>query len=666
MRLFKNLFIAALSLLASVTALADIERIEITSRNTLSDSHVEFSYESISGVAYFTLDPKEDLNEAVTDIAYAPVNGDGLIEYAADFRLLVPSVSVANGGLLYNVNNRGGSSFPPERSLLHPLSGMGFTYLATGWISELSPRDGRLRLHAPIVGSAEQRITGQVRYEVSVGTATDKLNIAGNGHLAYEPTVAGLASASLTRRLYQDDPRLPVERSQFQLEVVAENDSNQPIVNLSVAGGFQPGMLYELVYEARNPVLAGAGMTAIRDMVSAIRFGDDAADELSQLGLSDIESTVAWGNSQSGRLLRQFMFDGFNEDLNGRKVFDGVMPVIAGSGYGMFNNRFAMPTRTNGHHSNHLYPNDLFPFTYGESTDPFTGRTDSILGKARASSTVPKVMHIQTSNEYWVRGGSLPHTNPQGTEDAVLPEEVRFYSIGGSQHGSGSGLPGVATSGQLPRNPNMWAPIADSLLVAMYDWIANDKAPPASRYPQIADGSLVPAYIDGRINSRAWNQLSGVTHPDALYTPGFANYGDRWMEERIIDIHPLTTDMYYRTLVPAVNSNNNDSAKTTVLPPLTQVPLATFVPWNLRAVSTGAEKSLARLAGGYIPLPASMAAAEQASDPRTPIASMYSSFSDYLSLYESATDLLISEGYLLQGFKQTYMDIARSNDFIFD
>ena len=666
MKLLKSLFIAALSLLPSVTAFADIERIEINNRNTLSDSNVDFSYESISGVAYFTLDPNEDLNGIITDIAYAPVNGDGLIEYAADFRLLIPSASVANGGLLYNVNNRGGSSFPPERSLLHPLSGMGFTYLATGWINELSPRDGRLRLHAPVVGSAQQRITGQVRYEVSVGATTEKLNIAGNGHLAYEPTAAGLASASLTRRLYQDDPRLPVERSQFQLEVVVESDSNQPIVNLSVAGGFQPGMLYELVYEARNPVLAGAGMAAIRDMVSAIRFGDDAADELSQLGLSDIESTVAWGNSQSGRLLRQFMLDGFNEDLKGRKVFDGVIPVIAGSGYGMFNNRFAMPTRTNGQHSNHLYPNDLFPFTYGESTDPFTGRTDSILGKARESSTVPKVMHIQTSNEYWVRGGSLPHTNPQGTKDAVLPEEVRFYSIGGSQHGSGSGLPGAATSGQLPRNPNMWAPIADSLLVAMYDWVANDKAPPASRYPQIADGSLVPAHIDGRINSRAWNQLSGVTHPEALYTPGFANYGDRWITDRIVDIHPLTTDMYYRTLVPAVNSNNNDSATTTVLPPLTQVPLATFVPWNLRAVNTGAEKSLARLTGGYIPLPASMAAAEQASDPRTPIAAMYSSFSDYLSLYESATDLLISEGYLLQGFKQTYMDIARSNDFVFD
>ena len=665
MKLFRSLFIASLSLLVSITALADIERIEITSRDTLSDSNVDFSYESISGVAYFTLDPNEDLNGAVTDIAYAPMNGDGLVEYAADFRLLVPSVSVANGGLLYNVNNRGGSVFPPERSLLHPLSGMGFTYLATGWINELSPRDGRLRLHAPIVGSAQQRITGQVRYEVGSRQVTQKLNIAGNGHLAYEPTAAGLASASLTRRLYQDDPRVLIERSQFQLEVVAEPGSNQPIVNLSVAGGFQPGMLYELIYEARNPVLAGAGMAAIRDMVSAIRFGD-AVDQLAQLGLPEIDNTVAWGNSQSGRLLRQFMYDGFNEDLNGRKVFDGVIPVIAGSGYGMFNNRFAMPTRTNGQHSNHLFPNDLFPFTYGESTDPFTGRTDSILGKARASNTVPMVMHIQTSNEYWVRGGSLPHTNPQGTQDAVLPEEVRFYSIGGSQHGSGSGLPRAATYGQLPHNPNMWAPIADSLLVAMYDWVANDEAPPASRYPLIADGSLVPSHIDGHINSRAWNLLSGVTHPDALYMPGFANYGDRWITDRIVDIHPLTTDMYYRTLVPAVNSNNNDAAKTTVLPPLTQVPLATFVPWNLRAVGTGAEKSLARLSGGYIPLPASMAAAERSSDPRTPIAAMYSSFSDYLTQYEAATDSLISEGYLLPGFKQDYMEIARSNASILE
>lgn len=666
MKLFRIFLINAALLLCALPATAQISRIEISERETLSDAGVDFSYESISGVVYFTLDPRHELNQAITDIEYAPVNGQGLVEYAADFRLLVPDDAIANGGLLYNVNNRGGSVFPPERSLHHPLSGRGFTYLATGWINEISPQPGRLRLHAPIVGSAGERITGPVRYEVSVGATTDKVNIAGNNHLAYEPTPDGLANASLTRRLYQNDPRIPVERSRFQLEVLAESDSNQPVVNLSLDGGFQPGMLYELIYEAQDPVLAGAGMAAIRDMVSALRFGDPAAEEIAVLGVPPIAATVAWGNSQSGRLLRQFMYDGFNEDLAGRRVFDGVIPVIAGGGYGMFNNRFAMPTRTNGQHSNHLYPNDLFPFTYGESTDPFTGRTDSILGKARASDTVPRVMHIQTSNEYWVRGGSLPHTNPQGTLDATLPDEVRFYSIGGSQHGSGNGLPRAASSGQLPPNPNMWAPIADSLLVAMYDWVAQGKEPPPSRYPRIADGSLVPSHVDGAINAAAWNRLQGVNHPAGPYTPSFANYGDRWASERIIDRHPKTSDMHYRALVPAVNKDNNDSAHTTVLPPLTQVPLATFVPWNLRAVSSGAERSLARLAGGYIPLPANDAMARRVGDPRSTIGALYASFDDYLSKYEAATDTLIREGYLLPGFKQTYMDIARSNDAVFD
>lgn len=663
MKALQIYLVNALLFLVSVPALAQISRIDITERGVIADSGIDYSYQSLSGVVYLTLDPKNPSNAAITDIAYAPVNSEGLVEYSADFRILIPSASIANGGLLYNVNNRGGSVFPPERSLQHPLSGMGFTYLATGWINELSPSEGRLRLHAPVVGSAAAPITGPVRYELSVNSPADKVNIAGNNHLAYEPTAAGLRDATLTQRLYQEDPRIPVERSQFQLEVLAEADSNQPIVNLSLTGGFQPGMLYELIYEARDPVLAGAGMAAIRDMVAAIRHGDE---QLGQLDLPQIDNTVAWGNSQSGRLLRQFMYDGFNEDLSGRKVFDGIIPVIAGSGYGMFNNRFAMPTRTNGQHSNHLYPNDLFPFTYGESTDPFTGRRDSILGKARASNTVPKVMHIQTSNEYWVRGGSLPHTNPQGTEDAVLPDEVRFYSIGGSQHGSGSGMPRAATSGQLPPNPNMWSPIADSLLVAMYDWVANGEEPPASRYPRIADGSLVPTHNEGGINSAAWNRLSGVNHPAANYTPGFANYGDRWDSERIVDRHPTNTDMYYRALVPAVNSNNNDFAKTTVLPPLTQVPLATFVPWNLRAVSTGAEQSLARLSGGYIPLPANEVAAAEKRDPRTPITALYSSFDDYLSQYEAATDILIREGYLLPGFKQDYMEIARSNRAVFE
>ena len=653
-------------LLLPAPLFAAVDRIEITSRETLESAQHDFTYEVIEGVLHLSLDPQHPGNAMIADIAYAPRNGEGMVEYSADFRVLAPSADIANGGLLYNVNNRGGSRVAPEISFDHPLAGLGFTYLVTGWINEITPGPSRLRLHAPVVGSVDDPITGDVRYEVIVNSPADEVNIAGGGHLAYAPTERGLREASLNRRQYQADARIPIERSRFELSVVDEPDSSQPIVNLALDGGFEPGMIYELIYEARDPVLAGVGMAAIRDFVSLMRYGGEGEEQLAQLGLVDIEHTVAWGNSQSGRLLRQFMYDGFNADLESRKVFDGVIPVIAGGGYGMFNLRFAMPTRTNGQHSNHLYPNDLFPFTYGESTDPWTGRNDGILRRARASGTVPLVFHVQTSNEYWVRAGSLPHTTPDGSEDAYIPPNVRFYTIGGSQHGSGNGTPREDVNTQLPRNPNLWAPIADSLLVAMYHWVAEGEEPPESRYPRIADGTLAPSHIDGRINRAVWTPLRGVNHPAALYRPAHADYGPRWSSERIVDRHPQSSDHLYGTLAPAVNSDNNDFTESTVLPPLTAVPLATFTPWNLRAPATGAERSLARLAGGYIPFPANTAAAVQSGDLRNSVAGLYQSFGDYLQKYEAATDKLISEGYLLPGFKNAYMDIARANEAVFE
>ena len=658
--------LTAFLLLTSTLLHGEVNRLEVTERETLLHPDVSFSYELIRGVVHFTLDPSDSVNEMITDLAYAPRNSAGLVEYSADFKLLIPSQDIANGGLLYMVNNRGRGATAPEISLKDPLAGLGFTYLLTGWINEITPGGGLLRLRAPIVSSATGPITGDVRYEVIVSRQSNDVNIAGGGHLAYEPTEEGLEEAVLSQRLYQTDPRVPIERAGFDLEIDSEPDSNQPLVTLSLQGGFKPGYIYELIYEAMNPVLAGAGMAGIRDLVSLIRYEGKGSGALEELNLPNINHTVAYGFSQSGRLLRQYLYDGFNADLDKRIVFDGVVPFIAGSGYGMFNNRFAMPTRTSGQHSNYLYPTDLFPFTYGESTDPYTGRSDGVLKKARQSNTVPKLMHIQTSNEYWVRGGSLPHTNPDGTEDAELPSEVRFYTIGGSQHGSGNGRPRPATTGQLPRNPNLWNPIGMSLVVRMFEWVAMGKEPPASRYPRIADGTLVPSHIDGAINRDAWNRLSFVTHPSAIYRPMHSNYGSRWDEERVIEQHPYYSDHFYGALVPAVDPDNNDFEVSTILPPTTLVPLATFTPWNLRAPATGAEKSLARLSGGYIPFAVDTVTALQARDPRNSVSGLYTSFANYLAKYEAATDQKIEEGFLLPGFKEVYMDIARSNQSVFE
>lgn len=643
---------------------AQLSRVEINARETLAESGVRYSYDKVEGILHFVLDPTDPANRAIVDIEYAPVNEEGMVEYSADFRMLIPSADIANGTLVYHVNNRGRSLTHPEISLQHPVAGEGFTYLVTGWINELSSGSGRLRLHAPIVSTEQAPLIGDVRYELSTGRAADSIKIGGGGHLAYAPTQQGLQTASLTRRLYQADPKTPIERSQFDLSVTEVADSNQVDVSLSLAAGFEPGYLYELIYEARDPVLAGAGMSAIRDMVSAIRYGTDAQG-MTELELPAISHAITYGVSQSGRLLRQFIYDGFNADLDGRSVFEGAIPIIAGGGYGMFNMRFAMPTRTNGHHSNYLYPNDLFPFTYGNSTDPYTGRQDGVLTRARLAGVEPKLMHIQTSNEYWLRAGSLPHTTPDGRADAVIPDNVRFYTIGGSQHGSGNGRPRAASSGQLPPNPSMWMPISDSLLVAMNDWVVKEELPPPSRYPRIADGSLVVSHQGGDINPAAWNQLNGINYPESMYAPGLNDYGNRWLGERIVDRHPSESQAIYRTLVPQVDSDNNDLATATILPPTAQVPLATFMTWNLRAPATGAEKSLARLAGGYIPFAGTTAQARAAGDSRSSIEGLYGDFDDYLAKYEAATDALIAEGFLLPGFKAAYMEIAQENESLF-
>ena len=662
-----KIFIFFVSVLFQLSSSAEVTQIEIMHRERISEENTAYSYEKIQGVIYFTLDPADPANAGITDIEHAQTDEEGKVAYSADFKLLVPTGDIANETLLYMVNNRGRGTTPPEISLGHPLAEEGYTYLVTGWIHELEQSPEIFRIHPPFVGNEARPIKGEVRYEISVYSASNDVNITmSDGHLAYEPSDFGYDNVSLTQRLYQTDPRIPIDDSLFSLDVNSSPNSDLKEISLNIRGGFKPGYIYELIYEAKNPGLAGAGMAGIRDIVSLIRYGGEAQIELGELTLPEIKYTIAYGHSQSGRLLRQFLYDGFNEDVHSRKVFDGVIPYGAGGGRGMFNNRFAMPTRTNGHHSNHLFPMDLFPFTYGPTTDPFTGVTEGILSHAVSTGTVPYIMHIQTSNEYWLRGGSLPHTDPTGTFDAVVPEKVRFYTIGGSPHSSSNGLPRQTKAYQLTSNPNLWNPILFSLISKMNDWIVDDLDPPPSKYPRIENHSLVASHLSGDINPSAWRPLNFVTHPTSSYTPSYNYYGARWADESIIDSHPTSPRGFYKAMVPSVNSDNNDLSLSTILPPTVEVPLATYTGWNLRTSEMGAENSLARLTGGYIPYARDDESAAANNDRRKSLASLYRTFDDYLQKYEIATDALINDRYLLPGFKSAYMDIARAMESIFD
>lgn len=655
-----------LALLVCRPSLAEVTRIEIKERTPYAEGRV-FSgvgaYERLRGVAHFAVDPKVEANRQVVDLEYAPRNSAGRVEFQADFDIVAPvDRSKANGTLLYDVNNRGGimayGAFNGGAD--HFLMRKGYVVVASGWIGELLPGGGRLRLQAPLATEAGRPLRGTVRTEMVPDAPADRLNIAANraGHGSYRPSERGLREATLTWRQREKDVRVVIPREQYKLEVQplepGARPEELPRIDFVLSGGFRPGYIYELIYEAEGPLVQGLGLAGIRDLVSFLKHDTSEQNPLRRLdGRSATDKAIGFGISQSGRALRMLVYDGFNADERGRIVFEGLMPHVAGAGLGFFNHRFASPTRSNGQHDSHLDPADMFPFTYGDEKDPFTGRSDSILRRARAAGVVPKIMHTQTSAEYWHRSGSLVHTDPLGKRDAVIPSEVRVYAIGGAQHSPGNGMPGERRNGWLPANPTNYLSLLRGLLTAMNAWIREGKEPPPSRYPRISDGTLV----GWREAESGWCALPGVRYPEVIQQPEYLDHGPEFPTKRRLTRVPPLPKGDYIVRVPAYGPDNNERGMLQL--PSVAVPVATFTGWNLRHFQVGADSELLSLTGGYVPFVRTKAEREAAGDPRFSLEERYPSFDDYLTRFTRIARELIEQRYLLEEDLPGLLDLAQ-------
>jgi hypothetical protein len=301
------------------------------------------------------------------------------------------------------------------------------------------------------------------------------------------------------------------------------------------------------------------------------------------------------------------------------------MPHVSGAGLGFFNHRFAQPTRHNAQHDEHLYPTDVFPFTYGQTTDPFTKRTAGILDPYANSNVKPKVMHTQTAAEYWHRSGSLVHTTPDGKADAEIPADVRIYTLGGCQHGAGDGRipgPGFKSITENLPNPADYRPFLRALIVALDQWVKDGKEPPTSVYPKIADGTLVDWHQD----KTGFPKIPGVRYPTVIQQPPFADYGPRFFTHGIIAIEPPQVKGHYTVLVPKSADKIGNDAGTLLLPDNT---VATFTGWNTRRKEVGAEGMLASLLGSCIPLPYTKAERLKTNDPRPSVEEIHGSFANF-------------------------------------
>ncbi len=631
------------------------------------------AYEKLVGVARFAVDPAQVRNRLIVDLALAPRNGRGKVDFSADVCILRPAdPAKGNGALLYDVNNRGNKlalgffndaprSNDPSTTA-HAGNGFlfrrGYTIVWCGWIGELLPGDDRLLLRAPVASHDSKPITGLVRYEMVTDRPADSLPLSRReGHGSYSPTRKGEAEGTLTWRLRETDRRIVIPRGQWSLQ-------RQPIpaikkgvpgtlgqVRLKLAGGFRPGYIYELICEASGPIVQGLGFAAVRDLVSFLRYDTGKHNPLLAGKKSAIRRAHAFGVSQSGRFLRHLLYQGFNIDEKGRRVFDGLMPHVAGGGLGFFNHRFAQPTRHNGQHEEHLYPCDIFPFTYGPGRDEYRlpdgkvqrrGQPDGILKRIAGEDArlLPKVMHTQSAAEYWHRSGSLVHTDTLGTRDADIPANVRIYAFGGTQHGPASRPPARGGSDNL-LNPADYRPLLRALLDALDDWVRDGTEPPASVYPRLDNGTLVePTH-----KATGFPALPGVRFPEVIQRPAALDLGPDFATKGILRVEPPRQLGRYTVLVPRSGPDGNDLG--CLLPLEVAAPLASYTGWNLRRRDIGAEAMLSSLAGSCILLPATEAERQATGDPRQSVEKRYGNFAGYRKAWLAAKEKLVKGRYLL-------------------
>ena len=639
-------FLAAI-LFVSVTcspAAAEVVRIEVTSRADVAGGKAFGAtgpYEKLAGRIHFEVDPSLAPNKIITDIDKAPRNARGRVEFSSDFFLIKPKqIERGNGTVLYEVSNRGGKGmlafYNRATGSVDPttdaqmgdgfLMTQGFTLLWVGWQFDVPQREGLVRVFAPIATDNGKPIVGIVRSEVIVAKVAFDASLADRDHIAYTVANPNDPANTLSVRDTIEGPRRFIPKSEWKL------DGGR----VYLTGGFQPAKIYEVVYKAQDPAVAGVGAAAVRDAISHLKYA--SADALS-IPAGSIQRAIAFGVSQSGRFLRTYLYYGFNEDERHRKVFDGVMAHVAGGGRGSFNLRFSQPSRDGHPFLNKFYPTDIFPFTDNLQTDPQTGEKDGLLLRVKPEFT-PKIFYTNSSYEYWGRAASLIHTAIDGRTDAPVPDSTRIYVFAGGQHGPAA-FPARRSIGQQMNNPNDYRWSMRALLVAMNRWIKDGAAPPSSRHPRIDDKTLV------QIEAMSFPSLAGVTKPTEAHKAYRVFYGLEFASKGIVSIDPPESNGSYPLLVPQVDKDGNELAG--VKMPEISVPLATYTGWNLFNAESGPTALLSSMQGSYIPLPRTRADRERNKDPRMSIEERYESRERYLALVTTAARDLVQQRYLLEG-----------------
>ena len=599
------------------------------------------AYEKIFARAYGQLDPLSRRNALIKDIELAPRNANGMVEYSVDVHIFKPiDMSKSNNRIFYDVVNRGnkGHSAFNDVGGNNPtvaadagnglLMRLGYTMVFSGWEDDrlVLPGGDRALAKLPIAvnkdGSSivEKTIT-EVIFDNPTGSQIPLTYAAAN----LDQSQAKLLVHNHTRFVVGAPL---VDRVELPKTVWSYLDNKTVVVDRKspLLAAYDEGAAFEFVYPAKDPQVLGVGFAATRDVISYLRNDTTVSNPVK----NSIKYAIAHGSSQSGRYLKGFVYWGFNEDHQGRKVFEGIQPKISGAHSIASNDRFGDSNATGRSYQRELSSKMEFPFTYEVRYDPISGLTDGIFNRCQTSNSCPKIMHTDSGNETWLKANNLVNTDGQG-KDIALPDNVRMYVVAGTQHGP-SATAAVTPTCRMLSNPNPHNEVVRALFIALDDWATKDIVPPPSKYPKTSDGTSVPSLPQ----ANAFPSIPGVVYT-GFYIPvavkDMSSLPNMWIKGR-----------EYTVLVPKTDADGNEIAG--IRNPNVDVPLGTYTGWSLRRAPY-AENEDCALTGQFIPFPSTKAKRLAAGDPRLSIEERYSSQAAYVSAVSKSADELVKNRYLL-------------------
>jgi hypothetical protein len=638
----------------------NLVRLEIAGRDPFAGG-ISFgdtgAYERLRGRAHYAIDPNEPGLPYICDLDLAPRNAERMVEFSGTLDIIKPvDLSRGNRRVLYEFSNRGNRgaitslNYGRGADMMSPdyagdgfLMRHGYTVIWSGWQGDLIDRGTNVVADLPFALRDGRPLRSRVRQEFSTiapGITTLGVSAGAEGGENVQPyPVVDFTSATLTFREHETDPRAPVPNVEWELS----RDE------LCIKDGFKPGWIYELIYETEGSRVLGLGFLGIRDLLSMLRHETDSA--LNPLA-GYVHKIYGTGASMSGRVIREYVYEGWNEDSAGTRVFD-AMHTHTGSGRIFHNTRFAQVGRYPRQHEEHQWPAEYYPFTFDAIPDPFTNRVD---GLWKRPSTDPLIIQTHTEGDYWVRHVSLTHSDCRDRRDVELPETTRMYHLTGAPH-MARPMGDPIWIGQLTPNSISAAPYRRAVLVLLDRWATDGTPPPPSLLPKTADGTLVAA---SDVLAR-YPRIPGVNLPKGPSRLPRYDYGPEFDSHGIVSKFPpeAVLGQEYPVRVPSIDADGNGMPGLRY--PDVEVPLGTYNGWSLRR-SGFAEGDQFWNTGSFVAFARTRAERERSGDPRPSIEERYASHEAYVQAVARVCAEHVAKRLMLAEDAERFIAAARARN----